>query len=56
VKLTAIRHFLHNEASGGIVLLAASVAALVWANSAAAPLYQGLLHLPVGLHAGAQGL
>ncbi|WP_431857072.1 Na+/H+ antiporter NhaA [Azospirillum sp.] len=56
MKLTAIRHFLHNEASGGIVLLAASVAALVWANSAAAPLYEGLLHLPVGVHAGARGL
>ncbi|WP_199229545.1 Na+/H+ antiporter NhaA [Azospirillum sp. TSO22-1] len=56
MKLTAIRQFLHNEASGGIVLLVASVVALVWANSTAAPLYQGLLHLPVGVHAGARGL
>ncbi len=56
MKLTAIRHFLHNEASGGIVLLAASILALVWANSASAPLYQGMLHLPAGLHLGPHGL
>ena len=29
----AVRQFLHVEAAGGIVLLAAAVVALVWANS-----------------------
>ncbi|WP_448189402.1 Na+/H+ antiporter NhaA [Azospirillum sp. sgz301742] len=56
MKLTAIRHFLHNEASGGVVLLAASVLALGWANSAAAPLYEALLHLPASLRVGSHAL
>lgn len=32
----ALREFVRNEAAGGVVLLLATVAALVWANSAAA--------------------
>ncbi len=56
MKFSAIRQFLHNEASGGIVLLAASVLALVWANSAAAPLYEALLHLSATLSLGPYAL
>ncbi|NYZ17270.1 Na+/H+ antiporter NhaA [Azospirillum sp. RWY-5-1] len=56
MKLSAIRDFLHNEASAGLMLMAASVVALVWANSAAAPLYQTLLVTPVGVHVGGFGI
>jgi Na+:H+ antiporter, NhaA family len=47
-----LRAFLAAEASGGIVLLAATVAALVWANSPVADSYESLwsaeLRLPLG--------
>lgn len=56
MTVKAIRQFLHNEASGGIVLLAASILALAWANSAWAPLYEGFLHLPAGLRLGPHGI
>ena len=36
-----IREFLHDEAAGGLVLLAATIVALVWANSGLD--YDGLL-------------
>jgi len=39
-----LREFLHDEAAGGIVLLMATVAALVWANSGAADGYDLLWH------------
>ncbi|WP_306750858.1 Na+/H+ antiporter NhaA [Saccharothrix yanglingensis] len=37
-----LRRFAHDEAAGGVVLLLAAVAALVWANSPAAADYEGL--------------
>ncbi len=37
-----VREFLHAEATGGLVLLAATVVALGWANSPLADAYQGL--------------
>ncbi len=37
-----LRRFVHDEAAGGVVLLLATVAALVWANSPAAAGYEGL--------------
>lgn len=37
-----LRQFVRNEAVGGVVLLLATVTALVWANSAAAAGYQAL--------------
>lgn len=56
MKLPAIREFLENEAAAGIALMIASAVALVWANSAAAPLYEALLALPVTVTAGGVGL
>ncbi len=44
--------FLRSNAAGGVVLIAASVAALAWSNSAAAPSYTALLALPLGLSVG----
>lgn len=44
-----IERFLHVEAVSGIVLLAAAAAAMLWANSAAAPSYTALWHTPVAL-------
>jgi hypothetical protein len=40
--LAPLRNFLHTEASGGLLLLAAAVVALVWANSPFAESYEGL--------------
>jgi len=41
--------FVHSEVSGSILLLACTVAALVWANSHWAPIYDQLLHTKIGL-------
>ena len=41
--------FVHSEVSGSILLLACTVAALVWANSQWGPLYEQLLHTKIGL-------
>ncbi len=40
--------FLRSEAAGGLFLIAASIAALIWSNSAAAPAYNHLLSVFVG--------
>ena len=47
-----LRAFLRTEASGGIVLLAATVAALAWANSPFAQSYESLWHTEVRLALG----
>ncbi|HRJ60048.1 MAG TPA: Na+/H+ antiporter NhaA [Azospirillaceae bacterium] len=56
MPLTALRNFLKTEAAGGVVLMIAAVAALIWANSAAAPYYSAILSAPVGVRLGAVGL
>ena len=44
-KLTyPIQEFLHKEASGGILLIIATITALVWANSPFADSYHHLWH------------
>lgn len=48
----ALDHFLHIEAVSGIVLLAAAVVAVLWANSPYADRYEALWHLPVSISAG----
>lgn len=47
--------FLHQQTAGGIILLAAAVVALVWANSPWASSYSHLWHTPIGFHIGNQG-
>jgi NhaA family Na+:H+ antiporter len=44
---SVLRDFLDNEASGGLLLMAAAAVALVVANSPAAPAYFSLLHAPL---------
>jgi NhaA family Na+:H+ antiporter len=53
--LQPLQEFLHLEASGGLVLLAATVAALVWANVAPGP-YEELWTTEVSLRLGDYGL
>ena len=48
-----IREFLKYEASGGIVLMAAAVLALIIANSGLSPLYDAFLNVPVEVQVGA---
>lgn len=41
------QEFVSNEAFGGILLLAATLVALAWANSSWAPYYEALWHMPL---------
>ncbi|RVT90789.1 Na+/H+ antiporter NhaA [Sphingomonas crocodyli] len=46
--ISAIRHFLHTEAAGGIVLILSAAAAMIVANSPLADSYFHLLHAKAG--------
>jgi NhaA family Na+:H+ antiporter len=48
----AVREFLETEASGGILLLVAALAALVWANSPWGASYQSLWHTDLNVNFG----
>lgn len=50
--LATLQHFLHVEATSGIVLLIAAAAALLWANSPFAHSYHDLWNLPITLRLG----
>lgn len=50
--LDALERFIQIESVSGIVLLIAAAAALVWANSRWAPLYQHLQHAPLTIALG----
>jgi NhaA family Na+:H+ antiporter len=50
--LAALREFLKMESAGGIVLVAAGVAAMVTANSALAPWYHALFEVPIKIQVG----
>jgi Na+:H+ antiporter, NhaA family len=52
----AVRHFLHTEAAGGVVLVVAAVVALAWANSPWDAAYQDLWHAGVTLRIGGIGV
>lgn len=56
MPLIILKNFLKTEAAGGVVLMIAAVAALIWANSAAAPYYTAILSAPVGVRLGVVGL
>jgi NhaA family Na+:H+ antiporter len=51
--IAPVQRFLAVEAASGLVLVAATAAALVWANSAWSDSYHQLWHLPIGVQAGA---
>ena len=50
--LAPVERFLAIEAASGIVLMAAAVAALIWANSQWRAAYSDLWHIPIGLRFG----
>ncbi|HEU4327591.1 MAG TPA: Na+/H+ antiporter NhaA [Roseiflexaceae bacterium] len=50
--LRPMQRFIHNETASGIVLMAATVAALVLANSPLAQPYDALLHTKIGITVG----
>ena len=47
--LGMFERFVHSEASGSVVLLLATLAALVWANSPAAESYFALARTRIGI-------
>lgn len=52
-RITApVEQFLHTERAGGLLLLAAALAALAWANSPWSDSYASLWHTPIGLGIG----
>src|SRR5690554_5547447 len=51
---STLERFLHIEALSGIVLIAATAAALVWTNSPAADSYDAFWHLPLSFGLGDQ--
>ena len=50
--LAALREFLKLESAGGIVLVAAGIAAMIAANTALAPWYQSFLDVPISVRVG----
>jgi Na+:H+ antiporter, NhaA family len=52
-KMKIIEDFLHDESSSGILLIIATVLALIFSNSALAPFYESFLHIPVEIRVGA---
>ena len=50
--ISPVERFLSIEASSGVLLLVAAVAALIWANSPWRSAYDSLLHTPVGARFG----
>jgi NhaA family Na+:H+ antiporter len=50
--ISSVERFLSVEASSGILLLAAAVLAMVWANSPWHAAYERILHAPLGLRIG----
>src|SRR5512137_610106 len=48
----AFQRFFHSEASGSILLLVFTAAALAWANSPWAASYEHMLHAPIGFTVG----
>ena len=52
-SLDVLSAFFRSSVAGGLVLMASACVALAWSNSSAAPSYQALLALPIGVSAGA---
>nr|WP_295830156.1 Na+/H+ antiporter NhaA [uncultured Azospirillum sp.] len=56
MTLGRLATFLKTESASGVVLMIAAVLALMWANSAAAPLYDAILATKLAVTAGGVGL
>ncbi len=51
--MKAIEEFIQKESSGGILLIIATVLALIFSNTLISPLYDTFLHIPVAIRIGA---
>ena len=54
--LRPLHDFIHEQASGGIVLLASAIVALFWANSLWSDVYYDIFHTEISLKVGSFGL
>ncbi len=54
--MKAIEDFMKNELTGGILLIIATILALIFSNTALSPLYKSFLHMPVIIRVGALDL
>ncbi len=50
--LTPFEEFVHRQTTGGLLLMASAILALIMANSFLAPFYQHLVHLPLAISIG----
>ena len=55
LRLAPLLDFLRSNVAGGLFLMLAAAAALLWSNSPAVSSYTALLHLPLGITAGSAG-
>ena len=53
---TPFEEFIHRQTTGGMVLMATTLVALMLANSALAPFYEQMVHLPASLRIGGWGI
>ncbi len=51
-----IEEFIEKESTSGILLILATVLALVFSNTSLSVWYESFLHLPVGIHVGSLNL
>jgi Na+:H+ antiporter, NhaA family len=56
VFIAPLRNFLHTEAAGGVVLVAATVAALIWANSPSKASYTDFWHTHLAISLGSHSI
>ncbi len=56
MPVATLKHFIHHESTGGIVLFAAALVAMVVANSPFADAYQEFMHLPVAVQIGSYSI
>ncbi len=51
--MKTIEEFIHKESASGILLISATILALILSNTFISPLYQSFLHIPVAIRVGA---
>jgi len=56
VSMKFIESFIHKESSSGILLIVATILALIFSNTLLAPYYEAFLHIPVSIQIGSLSL
>nr|WP_318024168.1 Na+/H+ antiporter NhaA [Ghiorsea bivora] len=56
VSMKFIESFIHKESSSGILLIVATILALIFSNTLLAPYYEAFLHIPVSIQLGSLSL